>query len=461
MSNKTGNLFEKKVLKSRYPIGKASSASSSDVSSKRDMTTWPAEFEEHIVHSLDPSVGKQNKRLRIPLHYDGPYKHFVITNLNISKFVDHVAQLCLKGVYIDDFQIDMNHHEFTHEGVDLLIEGILKNLDVFRLIKFRLNISGNIGGHGRDGGYSEENVHKLIKMLSNMSNLETLVLTVDVGSSWDGDGAHGKHCMQEFYELYLKGNKSLVYYKTSWMNQDDEELVISIMKNSCIEDMEHVKFLNRKNIIGEFHTSVFNRLRTRNILIRGLNVLDFYFRMMEESVPDIIDTMKQIGMHNIKRINVRATDFVADVRSNMIHEFLYTIANNTSELEEFRFRTPINDGDLDSLEILLSNNKNIQIFDIANSEITTDGYRRLFQSFYGSVSIVEMDYSHSEGITVELLDDMLEMIDKCSVKMIHQSTKSQDVWNALANALNRPLNYRQIPIKSSTKSAAKSSYKYT
>lgn len=117
----------------------------------------------------------------------------------------------------------------------------------------------------------------------------------------------------------------------------------------------------------------------------------------------------------------------------------------------------LDDECMDSLGKYIQKNKNIERIDLGNNGITDDGLISIIEVFIGNQTFKELNLTANKGITDISTPYLTDVAQKSCVNNIILDLTSvsfarhQEVWGLF----QIPVDEREIPIASSSKSAAK------
>lgn len=121
-------------------------------------------------------------------------------------------------------------------------------------------------------------------------------------------------------------------------------------------------------------------------------------------------------------------------------------------------RSNINDEHLDKLgDVIGSSDKIDNLCISSNENITDEGLNKLINHMLGNTSLKTLDISNNRKITEKSIPLLLEMAEVTSITSLHiyGTGIDYDKTNKVYDAFKKPVNDRNIPLKSKTKSAAK------
>lgn len=117
----------------------------------------------------------------------------------------------------------------------------------------------------------------------------------------------------------------------------------------------------------------------------------------------------------------------------------------------------IDDNCMHSLGQFLENNQHLEKLYLSDNEITDKGIEILSEYFIGNIEFRELDLDNNEGITDASVPFLLEIAkNSCITKMNLKGTSIYDQKKkTILKLLSIPIDKREFPIQSRTKSAAK------
>lgn len=117
----------------------------------------------------------------------------------------------------------------------------------------------------------------------------------------------------------------------------------------------------------------------------------------------------------------------------------------------------INDSSLKRVGEYIQDNEYLELLSLANNDITDKGIEILSDYVIGNITLKELDLNTDERITNASVPTLIEMINGSglTVVSVHFTLISQENQQKITRALNVPIERRQIPIRSNSKSAAK------
>ena len=94
---------------------------------------------------------------------------------------------------------------------------------------------------------------------------------------------------------------------------------------------------------------------------------------------------------------------------------------------------------------------------ISNNNITDKGIEILSEYLIGYITLYELDFSYNEGITDKSLPYLIDIAKKTSITSMNlfSTSVSKENQEEINKLVKIPIDEREIPIKSSSKSAAK------
>lgn len=117
----------------------------------------------------------------------------------------------------------------------------------------------------------------------------------------------------------------------------------------------------------------------------------------------------------------------------------------------------MDDDCMDSLGEYIDSNPCLKCIALANNKITDIGFKRLSQHLIGNTSLEYLNFLGNEGITDESAPILMDVVKKSSLTSLDLfwTSISQNQQKVIFDLLPVPVDQREIPIMSSTKSAAK------
>lgn len=118
----------------------------------------------------------------------------------------------------------------------------------------------------------------------------------------------------------------------------------------------------------------------------------------------------------------------------------------------------IDDTCMDDLADLLPDLRNLNILGISNNKITDDGIKTISQALVGNISITELDISSLQDVTDQSVSTLKDIINFSSLKELYLDATSISDGNQdqIRKAIATPIDSRNTPIMSNSKSASKS-----
>lgn len=106
----------------------------------------------------------------------------------------------------------------------------------------------------------------------------------------------------------------------------------------------------------------------------------------------------------------------------------------------------------------IQENEYLEELYIANCQITDKGIEILSEYVRGNIKLKELALGYNDDVTDASVPLLIDIIKTSHIHAIHFAyTSIYDQKHAIEEALRIPLDRREIPIKSNTKSAAKAS----
>ena len=117
----------------------------------------------------------------------------------------------------------------------------------------------------------------------------------------------------------------------------------------------------------------------------------------------------------------------------------------------------IDDECMKQLGEYLQDKEHIEILELGDTKITDKGVEILSEYLIGNITLKELLLHGNKGITDASVPYLVEMINKsCIVRInLYETSISEEKKQKIEEALSIPIDQREIPIKSNTKSAAK------
>ncbi len=121
-------------------------------------------------------------------------------------------------------------------------------------------------------------------------------------------------------------------------------------------------------------------------------------------------------------------------------------------------KSNINDEYLDKLGDVIGSSDKIHMVNLrSNNNITDDGLNKLMNNMVGNTSLRELDLSYNQKITIKSIPCLMEMAEVTSITtlIMYYTGMTYLELEQVHKAFRKPIDEREIPIKSKTKSAAK------
>lgn len=121
------------------------------------------------------------------------------------------------------------------------------------------------------------------------------------------------------------------------------------------------------------------------------------------------------------------------------------------------YHNSIGDECIKLLGEIIQNNQNIQSIGIGYNKVTDIGIEVLQSYLIGNTSLESLDISYNVGITDKSVSLLIEAVLKSCLNhiLLYGTSISFEMDQKISSHLKVPLEDREIPIESSTKSAAK------